>query len=189
MRDSHQVAGCLAPQKLSCGNVCIPTRVGYIIFYMNTYPTRKEVIVIPCGGSKVDHAAKARDLYTGSAFRETLAAAISEVGANNVFILSAKYGLVTLEAELEPYDVKMGDKGAIDKDAWKLLDLAEQIFEFGLHEDDVDVMAMLPVAYFNVLDQTIRNMGGMPVLVTYEGTAGIGDQKSIAKKIRERNAA
>jgi hypothetical protein len=156
---------------------------------MKTYPTRREVIVIPCGGAKVNHAAKARDLYTGSAFRETLAAAIAEVGEDNVFILSAKYGMLTLDAEVEPYDVKMGGKGAIDRNGWKLMDFTVQIEELGLHEDDVDVMGMLPVAYFDLLDETIRNMGGRPILPVYEGTLGIGDQKAISKKLRERAAA
>lgn len=61
--------------------------------------------IIGCGAAKRDHAAPARDLYTGGLFR----AARQHVEARGLpwLILSALHGLVEPDAVLAPYDVTM----------------------------------------------------------------------------------
>ena len=61
-------------------------------------------ILIPCGGAKLDHAAPARDLYTGGLFR--LARRFAEA-RGPWWILSAKHGLVHPDTELEPYNLTL----------------------------------------------------------------------------------
>lgn len=138
-------------------------------------------MVIPCGGAKLDSAAPAAELYTGSAFRGALAAALAEVDGDRsrVLILSALHGLVNLDTVLAPYDVKMGAAGSIDS-----LDLEATFVAHGLHEDDVDLYAMLPQAYFAALDEVARRYDVYPADV-YEATAGIGEQKHVAAVIRD----
>lgn len=145
---------------------------------------RRQVMVVPCGGAKVAETTIARDLYTGSAFTEVLAAAIAEVGEENVLILSAAHGLLDLDDLVDPYDVKMGDAEAIDRRDGGFIDLVAQILCRGLGE--ADVYAMLPKKYLAVLDEAMRFSGGNTIAPVYEGLLGIGEQKSVAKILRTR---
>jgi hypothetical protein len=74
------------------------------------------VAIIGCGKSKLDHAAPARDLYTGSLFRAALAHA--EATADLVLIASAKHGLLRTSEPIEPYEQKLrrGGAGAFVRD-------------------------------------------------------------------------
>jgi hypothetical protein len=158
------------------------------MIYMSTtlISTKTPVIVIPCGGQKASEACAARDLYTGSAFQEQLAGAIAEVGENNVYILSALHGLIGINDVIAPYDVKMGDKGSISKTEKGFQRLVLGIIWYGLEDDDLDVYAMLPNAYFSIFDKAMRYCEAVPPAQTYEATAGIGEHKAIAKKMRLR---
>lgn len=146
----------------------------------------KEVrFVIPCGKDKLDHAAPASELYTGSAFRSCLAAALHQVDGDRskVLILSALHGLVTLDTVLEPYDVKMGDELALDKRDDGLALLEVQFLCHGLAEDDIDLYAMLPKAYFEALD-TVARRWYVWIAPVYEACGGIGDQRAVMRCAR-----
>jgi len=151
---------------------------------MNTATTTRTVMIVPCGGAKIDETTTARDLYVGSLFTEVLAAAIADVGAENVMILSAAHGLLDLDSPVDPYDVKMGDADAIDRRDGGLLDLAAQIICFGL--DRANVYAMLPNKYLAALDEAMRFVGGNTIAPVYEGLLGMGEQKAVAKIMRGR---
>lgn len=71
------------------------------------------VVIISCGAKKLERAAPARDLYTGPYFKATLGYALTIAPAENIFVLSAKYGLVRLHDRLKPYDLKMGAAGGV----------------------------------------------------------------------------
>lgn len=62
-------------------------------------------LLIGAGKRKVDEAAPAHDLYTGSLFR--LRRAHAERAGLPWFVLSPKYGLVEPDELLEPYDLAM----------------------------------------------------------------------------------
>jgi hypothetical protein len=139
-------------------------------------------IVVPCGAAKVDHAAPARDLYTGSAFRHALRAAEGEAEATardcgveaEVLILSALHGLVRLDQVLDPYNVKMGDADSITVDA-----LAAQVPQVGMQWRD-EVYAMLPKAYYSRLAQAAMQAEDIAVQDVYEAAPGIGYQRGVA---------
>lgn len=63
----------------------------------------KRIVLISCVKSKADHAAQARDLYTSFWFRQALRYAAKRQ-PDEVFIFSAKYGLLNLDAVVEPYE-------------------------------------------------------------------------------------
>ena len=58
--------------------------------------------LVSCSSAKLDRAAPARELYTSTLFRLSLAYA--EATCERVYVLSAMHGLVELHRELEPYD-------------------------------------------------------------------------------------
>src|SRR5262245_7291325 len=81
------------------------------------------MVIVACGAKKLDRAARARDLYVGSYFRACLAYALAIAPAKDIFVLSAKYGLIGINDQIEPYDLKMGEPGSIT--SIKLSDQAE----------------------------------------------------------------
>jgi hypothetical protein len=142
-----------------------------------TRPARRTVAIIPCGAAKLDRSAPARDLYTGSQFRMALAAAAEIDDEVQVLVLSAKYGLITLDTILDPYDVKMGDAGSVDP-----CDLILQASALELNAGEVDVYALLPKAYFETLDEALR-FRGVYAADVYEADAGIGYQRGTLSTI------
>jgi len=64
------------------------------------------VVLISCVSRKLNHRAKARDIYVSDLFRKSLAYA-QRLQPDAVYILSAKYGLVHPDDELEPYDLTL----------------------------------------------------------------------------------
>jgi hypothetical protein len=141
--------------------------------------------VVPCGAAKLDWAAPARVLYTGSMFRHVLRAAEGEAAATErdlgvdaeVLILSALHGLVRLDEVLEPYDVKMGDPGSITVEA-----LAAQVPQVGMKWRD-EVYAMLPKAYCARLTEAAYLADYINVQDVYEAAPGIGYQRGVASDL------
>lgn len=150
------------------------------------------LFVVPCGANKLDQPAPARDLYTGSYFREVLAGAEAEAAATTdalgvavrVMILSAAHGLVDLDDVLDPYDITMTGPASVSVDrlALQLRDLAV---------DDLEVYAFLPRAYHDRLRAAADlafDTGLVEDLVlvhdVYEAAPGIGYHKAVAANLR-----
>src|SRR5512139_2488723 len=91
--------------------------------------------VIPCSGQKLDHAAPAAELYVGQMFRHTFERATecarldeaAGLGPARVLILSARYGLITPDTVIEPYELKMGAPGSVTPET-----LAVQAVDLGI---------------------------------------------------------
>ena len=66
----------------------------------------KEIVLIACVSKKGKTRAKAKDLYKGALFTRSLAYAKS-LKPDKIFIISALHGLLSLEKEIEPYDVTL----------------------------------------------------------------------------------
>jgi len=138
-------------------------------------------LVIPCGGAKGESPAAARDLYTGQMFRHALRAAEFEAAdcGGTVLVLSALYGLIPLDAEIAPYDVRMGDAGSVSP-----VFVAAQAAALGI-EWRADVFAFLPRAYFAVLDAALRALDVYAADV-YEAAPGIGYQRGACSAVLAR---
>jgi hypothetical protein len=139
--------------------------------------------VIPCCGAKLDQVAPARDIYIGSMFRHTLAAAQHEAALNEqdgasarILILSARYGLVELDTLLAPYEQRMDEPGSVGPAV-----LAAQALTLGIDWGS-EVYGLLPGAYFRRLDEALRTLS-VWLQDTYEATRGIGDQRGVNRVI------
>lgn len=62
-----------------------------------------KIVLISCVNTKLSHKAKAEDMYISHLFKNSLLYA-KKLKPNKIFILSAKYGLLQLDDEIEPYD-------------------------------------------------------------------------------------
>lgn len=97
-----------------------------------------DLVLVTCGASKRDEPMAAADLYTGTYYRLCLEYGLSLAGGgrNRVRILSAKHGLLPLDRITAPYEVTIGDPGAITPAA-----LYQQAVRDGLiHARDVQVV-------------------------------------------------
>lgn len=125
------------------------------------------VVVIPCSGAKLGHAAPAGQLYTGSLHRmaRRVADALTADGGT-VLILSALHGLLHLGDVVEPYDLRMGDAASITP-----AQLASQARALGL-ADAEHVTVLAPKAY------TAAVLAVWPhAHAPLTGSRGIGDQR------------
>ncbi|HSR19510.1 MAG TPA: hypothetical protein VLL49_01230, partial [Anaerolineales bacterium] len=77
----------------------------------------KKIVLVSCASKKRNHRAKARDLYTSPLFVGNLRFAES-LKPDSIFILSAKYGLLELDAEIEPYDLTLNHMSPALLRAW-----------------------------------------------------------------------
>jgi len=127
------------------------------------------VVIISCGAKKLDRPARARDLYVGPYFKAALAYALTLTPPENIFILSAKYGLVGLDDRLKPYDLRMGQPGSVKIKT--IIRQAERLGVAGRY-----VVALGGRSYVSV----IRKIW-FSVWAPLEGKGGLGDQISLMR--------
>ena len=130
------------------------------------------IVIIPCGGKKRSVASIAAELYVGPYFRGCLAYARSLVSDADIYVLSAKYGLVTLVDELEPYDLRMGNAGCVTPRR-----VQEQAAAMGVLDERV--VALGGVDYTRVVRAVWRS-----VTTPLTGVGGIGKQLRWLKEHR-----
>ena len=71
------------------------------------------IVVVSCGAAKRAGRHRACDLYTGQYFRAAYRWATSVTSPSNVYILSAKYGIVNAYDMIDSYDLTLGDPGSV----------------------------------------------------------------------------
>lgn len=78
---------------------------------------RKRIILISCVSQKLPHRAKAKDLYISTLFKLNLKYA-ELLAPDEIFILSAKHGLVGLDQEIEPYEQTLNNMRSSEIKVW-----------------------------------------------------------------------
>ena len=94
----------------------------------------KKNILIACVRNKLRHKAKARLLYTSALFKKNLSYA-QRLEPDAIFILSAKYGLIDLDQEIEPYDLTLNEMTADQIKMWADRVLAQLSERADLRQD------------------------------------------------------
>ncbi|MCQ4045798.1 DUF6884 domain-containing protein [Streptantibioticus rubrisoli] len=131
------------------------------------------VVVIPCSGPKLDHAAPAGKLYVGRLHthaRRTADALTARGGT--VLVLSALHGFLPLDQVIEPYDHTWEDVGSVTVE-----ELRAQAAELGL--TDAEVVLLTPEKY------TQRAAAVWPHARTPLAHLGIGRQRGRLTAMRE----
>jgi len=99
-----------------------------------------KIVLLSCVSKKLAERARAEELYVSPLFKLGLAHAKS-LGPDKIFILSAKYGLVGLDDEIEPYNETL-NKMPIDKrKAWAKRAVEELAKETDLEKDEFVFLA------------------------------------------------
>lgn len=128
-------------------------------------------VIISCGSKKLKEPAEAYRLYIGSYFISNLKWALSVVELDNIFILSAKHGLIPSHEVIAPYDLKMKSKGSVP--VFKIRSQVKSLKIVGM-----DIVALGGSAYLTKLRSVI------PLLKTPCEGMGLGYQISCLKKNR-----
>lgn len=77
----------------------------------------KRIVLISCVSKKLRVRAKAKDLYVSPLFKKCMAYA-HKLQPDEIFILSAKYGLLPLDQEIEPYEQTLNNMPAQEIKEW-----------------------------------------------------------------------
>lgn len=126
--------------------------------------------LVGCGRKKLATRAPARELYVGTLFRKQLAWAegrarfdlASGTSSPSVHVLSARHGLTSPEAFLEPYDLRIEDLPTRERLRWAeevSVSLAARVTRARATSphDDVEVIILAGAAYVEPLRLELAN--------------------------------
>jgi hypothetical protein len=98
------------------------------------------IALISCSKSKEDKKCTAVEMYSKSpAFR--LSYELAKLKADQIFILSAKYGLLGVDDEIEPYDETLADKTKQERKLWSDKVLNDLKLRVSLTDDQFIILA------------------------------------------------
>jgi hypothetical protein len=98
------------------------------------------IVLISCVSKKLTFKSKASDLYISPLFRKNLKYAES-LKPDYIFILSAKYGIVELDSEIQPYDKTLNKMNVSEKKEWAKLVLSQLSNYVDLSRDEFTILA------------------------------------------------
>jgi hypothetical protein len=128
------------------------------------------IVIIPCGAKKLNRPAKAINMYQGSYYKKCRDYALSLTMKENIFILSAKYGLLPLDKIIEPYSLTLGQEGCVNSN-----DVRKQAGELNLL--DRDCIAIGGKRYTNLCKRVWKE-----AKTPLEGKGGMGYQMKWMKE-------
>jgi hypothetical protein len=105
----------------------------------------KTIVLISCVSKKLPCMAKAKDLYISSLFKLSLEYAKS-LNADEIYILSAKYGLLPLDKEIGPYEQTLNRMSARERKQWAQGVLAQLRAVADLKNDRFIILAVKNIA-------------------------------------------
>ncbi|MDX3234221.1 hypothetical protein PV392_00675 [Streptomyces sp. ME03-5709C] len=130
----------------------------------NTSGLRPELVVVPCGVRKLAHRARAADMYTGGYHRACRRAA-DALEPDRLVILSAHYGLLDLDDEIDPYDTPHGHADAVTAGLLRA------------QAADLRIVALDPVVVLGGARHVALARSVWPhALTPLDGTRGMGEQ-------------
>ena len=94
-----------------------------------------KIVLISCVSKKLNHKSKAQDLYVSPLFQKNLRYAKS-LNPDKIFILSAKYGLLSLTDVVEPYDKTLNKMTSNEIKEWanSVLKQLQKVFDLDKEE-------------------------------------------------------
>lgn len=93
---------------------------------------KTKIVLISCVSQKLSRKSRARDLYISTLFKLNLKYA-EKLKPNEIYILSAKHGLLSLDEEIEPYNQTLNEMPAAKIKTW-----SEEILQQINHVSDIN---------------------------------------------------
>jgi soluble P-type ATPase len=134
-----------------------------------------KIILISCVKGKHDNEMKAKELYKGPLFKNSLCVAKKlQSDESKIFILSAKYYLVSLNKIIGPYDLTVKNLSHTQKKEWGNKVISELKKVSNIETDEYIVLA--GKEYINPISE-IKNLND------FLGTRNYGQRTSFLKTI------
>ena len=134
----------------------------------------KRIVLISCVKTKLNHPAKAEDLYISDLFVKNLAFA-RKLKPDYIFILSAKYGLLKLNDRIAPYEKTLNQMPVHERQAWAAGVISGLSKYANLDQDEFIILA--GDKYREFLLPHLRNYE-----IPFEGLS-FGNQLKVLKKV------
>ena len=99
-----------------------------------------KIVLISCVSKKLNHKSKAKDLYISPLFKYNYQYA-QLLNPDRIFILSAKYGLIGSDDEIEPYNETLNTKSVNEIREWAKKVLSDLSQKTNLKEDEFIFLA------------------------------------------------
>ena len=93
-----------------------------------------KIVLIQCASKKSQRRERAGDLYISDLFRSSLLYARS-LSPDQIFILSAKHGVLPLDKEVEPYNISLNNMSIEEVREWART-TAKQLSEYSDLQND-----------------------------------------------------
>jgi cytoplasmic iron level regulating protein YaaA (DUF328/UPF0246 family) len=77
-----------------------------------------KIVLISCVSKKRDYRTKAEDMYISQLFMKSMKYAKNILRPDKIFILSAQYGLLPLDKEIDPYNVTLVNMKRAERREW-----------------------------------------------------------------------
>ncbi len=97
-----------------------------------------KLALISCTKSKHDYPCKAKEMYTKSTLFQKVVNFVETKNYNDWYVISAKYGLLSKDTLIDPYDVTLYSMKANERKSWAST-VAEQVIQ--LNPDSIDIYA------------------------------------------------
>lgn len=98
------------------------------------------VVLVSCGSKKLNRKSQAQHLYTGILFRYSLEYA-KKLKPSQIYILSARHGLLTLDKETDPYDQTLNSMPAQKVQSWADQVISQLSRTFSMEETHFIILA------------------------------------------------
>jgi len=142
-----------------------------------------KIALVGCGNAKNPGVLPAREKYSSNYF--SLKRGYGEVVCDDWYILSAKYGLLDPDREIDDYDVSIDDLTDAGKMNWaeSICDDLEPVIE----EID-EIHLLLGSSYLDPLNEKLKPLVAnhdVELVYPFEETSGIGEQMGLLKERTE----
>ena len=137
------------------------------------------IVFVGCGAAKRKRACKAEDMYTGSYFKQCITYAKTLTKDNNIYILSAKYGVLPLNKVINPYNKTLNTMSKDEINEWANM-VITQLQELHI-TPDMPVTFICGKNYYQPLTNYFTN------ITTPLPEGGMGYQKHFLKQETKNN--
>ena len=112
------------------------------------------IVLLSCTKSKLDKPAPAKDMYSPSPMFQKTKAYGETLKPDKMFILSAKYGLLPMDKQIEPYDLTLKTMKKDEKDKWGAM-VKQQMSKVGVNPQSDKFTFLTGSEYMKPLEEFI----------------------------------
>jgi len=100
----------------------------------------KKIVLISCVSKNLPYKEKVKNLYISPLFKNKLDYA-QKFKPDKIYVLSAKYGLLNLETEIEPYDLTLNNMSLNEVKVWSERVIKQISTQADLNQDNFILLA------------------------------------------------